>query len=166
MVITCQALECIMHTAGKVLLIIGGVITALGIVMIVGGACKQTGLILRRECLGRKRVVHLQSLMMIFTAFTSRVSECESCEMSQPPSQSQMVEDQYYSDCSWSEPNEDDDYLDDGLQSSGIIEWFVQQLMVSGTYRFTSSHKIYIVGDSLRKLVMLPVASWLQQVVS
>ena len=27
-----------MHTAGKVLLIIGGVITALGIVMIVGGA--------------------------------------------------------------------------------------------------------------------------------
>ena len=27
-----------MHTAGKVLLIIGGVITALGIVLIVGGA--------------------------------------------------------------------------------------------------------------------------------
>ena len=38
-----------MHTAGKVLLIIGGIITALGIVMIVGGAAS-AGLILRRKC--------------------------------------------------------------------------------------------------------------------
>ena len=62
-----------MHTAGKVLLIIGGVITALGIVMIVGGDAS-AGLTPTEENVWEgKSGSFTVLLMMIFTVFTSWV---------------------------------------------------------------------------------------------
>ena len=128
-----------MHTAGKVLLIIGGVITALGIVMIVGGAAAAS-FDPTKENVASGTSGSFSAADSGF-GYSVWVSESVACE---DVSVEVMYdgEDRYSDDCYWSEPNEDDGV--DGYYSIGSVGFWDDD---GGTYTFTSSHTIYITDS-------------------
>ena len=145
MVITCQALERIMHTAGKVLLIIGGIITALGIVMIVGGAAS-AGLNPDSENAweGTSGQFTIPDDDIYGIYIKGSASDCEAIGTTTMVSIELNGNDVFDKNCEY---NEEDDYLDDDFQRVGSITWFIDGADAGDTVTISSDMKIYIVGD-------------------
>ena len=128
-----------MHTAGKVLLIIGGVITALGIVMIVGGAAAASfDPTEENVASGKSGSFSAADSGLGFSVWVSESVACEDVSVSVMYGE----DEKYSSDCYWSEPNEDDGV--EGYYSIGSVGFFNDD---GGTYEFTSSHTIYITDS-------------------
>ena len=136
-----------MHTAGKVLLIIGGVITAIGIVLIVGGAAAASfDPTEENVASGTSGSFSAADSGLGFSVWVSESVACEDVSVSV-----MYGDDEKYSgDCYWSEPNEDDGV--DGYYSIGSVGFFNDD---GGTYTFSSSHTIYITdsGEELGEAV-------------
>ena len=144
-----------MHTAGKVLLIIGGIITAIGVVMIVGGAAS-AGLNPESENVweGTSGDFTIPE-DDIYGIYTSASVNCDQIETNGTISISiTMKEDindptneggEYFNkDCEY---NSEDDYLDDDYQRVGSISWLWPSAEAGDTVTINSDVKIYIVGD-------------------
>ena len=139
-----------MHTAGKVLLIIGGVITVLGIVMIVGGAVAADFDPTEENVdSGTSGSFSAGDSGLGFGVWVSESVPCDEFEM-------QILDDDgddvYYGGCAWGQPNEDDgvdDYYSVG--SVGLLDDYGG----SYTWSVSSGHTVYIVdsGDELGEAV-------------
>ena len=149
MVINLQAPPCNMHTAGKVLLIIGGVITALGIVMIVAGASAASFDPTKENVAsGTSGSFSASDSGLGFSVWVSESVACEAVDI-------QVMyqgNDEYYDTCWSSDPSEDDGV--DGYYSVGGVGLFDDD---GGTYTFTvnSGHTVYITdsGEELGEAV-------------
>ena len=133
-----------MHTAGKVLLIIGGIITALGIVMIVGGAAS-AGLNPESENVweGTSGQFTIPDDDIYGVYIKGSASDCDAIGSSTSISITNSAdEEKFEKSCEF---NEEDDYLDDGFQRVGSIEWW--NTNAGEQVSIQSSVKIYIVGD-------------------
>jgi len=133
-----------MHTAGKVLLIIGGIITALGIVMTVGGAASAE---LNPESenvwegTSGDFTIPDDDIYGVYIKGSS--SECEQIGSSTSISITNTAGDEIFEkSCEF---NEDDDYLNDDFQRVGSIEYWSTN--AGDKVTITSNVKIYIVGD-------------------
>ena len=132
-----------MHTAGKVLLIIGGIITALGIVMIVAGAAS-AGLDPESENVweGTSGDFTIPDDDVYGVYIKGSASDCDQIGSATSISMKINGEEKFEKSCEF---NEEDDYLDDGFQRVGGIEWWTttagEEVVID------SSVKIYIVGD-------------------
>ena len=145
MVIICHVQHGIMHTAGKVLLIIGGVITVLGIVMIVGGAAS-AGLDPESENVWEGKT---GSFTIpdddIYGVYTSASVNCDQIGSSGTTISITLNGDEKFEKAC--EFNEEDDYLDDDFQRVGDIAWFIGGVEAGETVTIDSDVTIYIVGD-------------------
>ena len=138
-----------MHTAGKVLLILGGIITVIGIVMVVGGAVAADFDPTEENVdSGTSGSFPASDSGLGFSVWVSESVACEDLEISV----TYNGDEKYSDDCYWSEPNEDDGV--DGYYSVGNIGFFDDD---GGTYNWqvTSGHTVYIVdsGDELGEAV-------------
>ena len=138
-----------MHTAGKVLLILGGIITVIGIVMVVGGAVAADFDPTEENVdSGTSGSFSASDSGLGFSVWVSESVACEDLEISV----TYNGDEKYSDDCYWSEPNEDDGV--DGYYSVGNIGFFDDD---GGTYNWqvTSGHTVYIVdsGDELGEAV-------------
>lgn len=138
-----------MHTAGKVLLILGGVITIIGIVLIVGGAVAADFDPTEENVdSGTSGSFSASDSGLGFSVWVSESVACEDLEMSV----TYNGEEKYSDDCYWSEPNEDDGV--DGYYSVGSVGFFDDD---GGIYNWevTSGHTVYIVdsGDEIGEAV-------------
>ena len=146
-----------MHTAGKVLLIIGGIITAIGVVMIVGGAAS-AGLNPESENVWEGTsgdfTIPEDDIYGIYTSASVNCDQIVDGEGTGTISISiTMKEDingedeggEYFNhDCEY---NSEDDYLDDDYQRVGSISWLWPSADAGDTVTINSDVKIYIVGD-------------------
>jgi len=138
-----------MHTAGKVLLILGGVITIIGIVLIVGGAVAADFDPTEENVdSGTSGSFSASDSGLGFSVWVSESVACEDLEISV----TYNGEEKYSDDCYWSEPNEDDGV--DGYYSVGSVGFFDDD---GGIYNWevTSGHTVYIVdsGDEIGEAV-------------
>jgi len=141
-----------MHTAGKVLLIIGGIITAIGIVMIVGGAAS-AGLNPDSENVweGTDGSFTIPD-DDIYGIYASASVDCDqigdaisiSIIMEDSIDDEGEGDDHFTHDCEY---NSEDDYLDDDYQRVGSISWLWPSADAGDTVTIDSDVKIYIVGD-------------------
>ena len=141
-----------MHTAGKVLLIIGGIITAIGIVMIVGGAAS-AGLNPDSENVweGTDGSFTIPD-DDIYGIYASASVDCDqigdaisiSIIMEDSIDDEGEGDDHFTHDCEY---NSEDDYLDDDYQRVGSISWLWPSADAGDTVTINSDVKIYIVGD-------------------
>ena len=138
-----------MHTAGKVLLILGGIITVIGIVLIVGGAAA-ADFDPSEEYVdkGTSGSFSATDSGLGFTIWVSESVECEDIDMTV----TYNGEDKFIDMCSYSEPNEDDGV--DDYYSFGSVGFFDDD---GGTYdwQVTTGQTVYIVdsGDELGEAV-------------
>ena len=134
-----------MHTAGKVLLIIGGIITALGIVMIVGGAAS-AGLDPESENVweGTSGQFTIPDDDIYGVYIKGSASDCDAIGSSTSISITLNGEEKFEKSCEF---NEEDDYLDNDFQRVGDIAWFINGVEAGETVDISSNVKIYIVGD-------------------
>ena len=130
-----------MHTAGKVLLIIGGLLTVIGIGITVMGAAA-AGLDPSSE-----NVAEGTSFDFtipdddIYGVYTKASVDCETLTVTI----SMGGEDGYFDkSCEY---NEEDDYLDDDYQRVGSISWFYPDTQAGDVVTIESGSKVYIVGD-------------------
>ena len=139
-----------MHTAGKVLLILGGIITVIGIVMIVGGAVAADFDPTEENVdSGTSGSFSASDSGLGFSVWVSENVPCDEFEM-------QVLDDDgddmYYGGCYYGEPNEDDGV--DDYYSIGGVGLLDDE---GGTYTWSvaSGHKVYIVdsGDELGEAV-------------
>ena len=109
-----------MHTAGKVLLIIGGVITVLGIVLIVGGAAT-ANLDPSNEnyYAGNGGDTWIIPGDDFYAVYTSSSVNCESFEMT-ITSPDDPDYNLFSSSCDY---NNEDDLIDDDFIKVGDIDW-------------------------------------------
>ena len=130
-----------MHTAGKVLLIIGGVITALGIVLIVGGAAT-ANLDPSNEnyYAGNGGDTWTVPGDDFYAVYTSSSVNCESFTMSITDSAENEL---FTSSCDY---NNEDDLIDDDYIKVGDIEWWSTNAGDTLNFGQTSS-TIYVVGE-------------------
>lgn len=130
-----------MHTAGKVLLIIGGVITALGIVMIIGGATS-ANLDPSDENYysGSGGDTWIVPGDDFYGVYTSSSVDCESFTMT---IKNAGGDDLFTSSCDY---NNADDLVDDDYIKVGDIDWLSTNEGDVLTLSTTSS-QIYIVGE-------------------
>ncbi len=138
-----------MHTAGKVLLIIGGVITVLGIVMIVGGAAAASFDPTEENVdSGTSGQFSASDSGLGFSVWVSESVACEDVQVT--VTYQDDDENQYYDTCWSSDPSEDDSV--DDYYSVGGIGLFDDN---GGTYTWQSSHTIYITdsGEELGEAV-------------
>ena len=134
-----------MHTAGKVLLIIGGIITALGIVMIVGGAAS-AGLNPESENVweGTSGQFTIPDDDIYGVYIKGSASDCDAIGSSTSISITLNGDEKFEKSCEF---NEEDDYLDNDFQRVGDIAWFIGGVEAGETVEISSNVKIYIVGD-------------------
>ena len=133
-----------MHTAGKVLLIIGGLLTAIGIGITVIGAAS-AGLDPSSENIGEGTSFTLTIPDDdIYGVYTKASVNCDAIGDTITIS---IVDsdgnEQFSKDCQY---NEDDDYLDDDYQRVGDINWFLG-VDAGDVVTIDSDVKVYIVGD-------------------
>tara|TARA_B110000008_G_scaffold11672_1_gene11169 strand:- start:1498 stop:2181 length:684 start_codon:yes stop_codon:yes gene_type:complete len=133
-----------MHTAGKVLLIIGGLLTAIGIGITVMGAAS-AGLDPSSENVGEGTSFTLTIPDDdIYGVYTKASVNCDAIGDTITIS---IVDsdgnEQFSKDCQY---NEDDDYLDDDYQRVGDINWFLG-VDAGDVVTIDSDVKVYIVGD-------------------
>ena len=133
-----------MHTAGKVLLIIGGVLTAIGIGITVMGAASAS------LDPSSENVAEGTSFTFtipdddIYGVYTKASVNCDAIGDTITISIVDSDGDEQFSkDCQY---NEDDDYLDDDYQRVGDINWFLG-VDAGDVVTINSDVKIYIVGD-------------------
>lgn len=132
-----------MHTAGKVLLIIGGVITALGIVLIVGGAAT-ANLDPSNEnyYAGNGGDTWTVPGDDFYAVYTSSSVNCESFEMTiTSPGDSDY--NLFSSSCDY---NNEDDLIDDDYIKVGDISYWNTNAGDTLNFGQTSS-TIYVVGE-------------------
>ena len=132
-----------MHTAGKVLLIIGGVITVLGIVLIVGGAAT-ANLDPSKENYysGNGGDTWTVPGDDFYAVYTSSSVNCESFEMTITDPE-YPEENLFTSSCDY---NNEDDLIDDDFIKVGDIDWLTT--MEGDTLNFgQTSSTIYVVGE-------------------
>ena len=132
-----------MHTAGKVLLIIGGVITVLGIVMIVGGAVAADFDPTEDNVdSGTSGSFSAGDSGLGFGVWVSESVPCDEFEM-------QVLDDDgddmYYGGCDWGQPNEDDG-VDDYYSVGGV--GLLDDYGGSYTWSVSSGHTVYIVDSA------------------
>jgi len=139
-----------MHTAGKVLLIIGGIITAIGIVMIVGGAAS-AGLNPDSENVWEGTdgsfTIPDDDIYGIYASASvdcDQIGDAISISIEMDKDDDDEVEDYFNKDCEY---NSEDDYLDDDYQRVGSISWLWPSADAGDTVTIDSDVKIYIVGD-------------------
>ena len=138
-----------MHTAGKVLLIIGGLLTAIGIGITVMGAAS-AGLDPSSE-----NAAEGTSFTFtipdddIYGVYTSASVNCDqigdsiSIEITKSDGNGGTT-DVFDGDCEY---NEEDDYLDDDYQRVGSISWLWPGTEAGDVVTINSDVKVYIVGD-------------------
>ena len=139
-----------MHTAGKVLLILGGVITIIGIVMVVGGAVAADFDPTEENVdSGTSGSFSAGDSGLGFGVWVSESVPCDEFEM-------QVLDDDgddmYYGGCDWGQPNEDDG-VDDYYSVGGV--GLLDDEGGTYTWTVTSGHTVYIVdsGDELGEAV-------------
>ncbi len=132
-----------MHTAGKVLLIIGGVITALGIVLIVGGAAT-ANLDPSNEnyYAGNGGDTWTVPGDDFYAVYTSSSVNCESFEMT-ITSSADSDNNLFSSSCDY---NNEDDLIDDDYIKVGDISYWETNAGDTLNFGQTSS-TIYVVGE-------------------
>ena len=138
-----------MHTAGKVLLILGGIITAIGIVMIVGGAAAADfDPSEENVASGTGGSFAASDSGLGYSVWVSENVECEDIDISI----TYDGEEKFLNMCDYSEPNEDDGV--DDYYSFGSVGFFDDD---GGTYNYavTTGQTVYIVdsGDELGEAV-------------
>ncbi|MDA8623626.1 hypothetical protein N9L38_05075 [Candidatus Poseidoniales archaeon] len=134
-----------MHTAGKVLLIIGGLLTAIGIGITVIGAAS-AGLDPSSENVGEGTSFTLTIPDDdIYGVYTKASVNCDAIgeTISIEITKSDSSTNQFTKSCEY---NEEDDYLDDDFQRVGSIDWFMA-VEAGDTVTITSDVNVYIVGD-------------------
>ncbi|MDA8717739.1 hypothetical protein N9M09_00800 [Candidatus Poseidoniales archaeon] len=134
-----------MHTAGKVLLIIGGLLTAIGIGITVIGAAS-AGLDPSSENIGEGTSFTLTIPDDdIYGVYTKASVNCDAIgdTISIEITKSDSSTNQFTKSCEY---NEEDDYLDDDFQRVGSIDWFMA-VEAGDTVTITSDVNVYIVGD-------------------
>ena len=135
-----------MHTAGKVLLIIGGVLTAIGIGITVMGAASAS-LDPSSENVGEgTSFTFTIPDDDIYGVYTKASVNCDALgEDDIMITKSGDSDTNYFNkECDY---NEDDDYLDDGYQRVGSISWFIPSADAGDEMTIVSGDKVYIVGD-------------------
>ena len=139
-----------MHTAGKVLLILGGVITVIGIVMIVGGAVAADFDPTEENVdSGTSGSFSASDSGLGFSVWVSESVPCDEFEM-------QVLDDDgddmYYGGCYYGEPTEDDG-VDDYYSIGGV--GLLDDEGGTYTWSVSSGHSVYIVdsGDELGEAV-------------
>ena len=133
-----------MHTAGKVLLIIGGIITALGIVMVVGGAAS-AGLNPDSENVweGTSGDFTIPDDDIYGVYIKGSASDCDQIgSITSISITNSADEEKFEKSCEF---NEEDDYLNDDFQRVGSIDYWSTN--AGEEVSIQSSVKIYIVGD-------------------
>ena len=138
-----------MHTAGKVLLILGGIITVIGIVMVVGGAAAADfDPSEENVASGTSGSFAATDSGLGFSVWISESVDCEDVDISV----TYGGDEKFNNYCDWSEPNEDDGV--DGYYSFGDVGFFDDD---GGTYNYVvnSGQTVYIVdsGDELGEAV-------------
>ena len=133
-----------MHTAGKVLLIIGGLLTAIGIGITVIGAAS-AGLDPSSENVGEGKSFTLTIPDDdIYGVYTKASVNCDAIGDTITIS---IVDsdgtEQFSKGCEY---NEEDDYLDDDYQRVGDISWFLG-VDAGDVVTIDSDVQVYIVGD-------------------
>jgi hypothetical protein len=134
-----------MHTAGKVLLIIGGLLTVIGIGITVMGAAS-AGLDPSSENVGEGKSFTLTIPDDdIYGVYTSAAVSCDEIgdSISIEITKSDSTTNQFTKSCEY---NEEDDYLDDDYQRVGSIDWFMA-VEAGDTVTINSDVTVYIVGD-------------------
>mgnify|MGYP000341193000 FL=1 len=132
-----------MHTAGKVLLILGGIITVIGIVMIVGGAVAADFDPTEENVdSGTSGSFSAGDSGLGFGVWVSESVPCDEFEM-------QVLDDDgddmYYGGCDWGQPNEDDG-VDDYYSVGGV--GLLDDYGGSYTWSVSSGHTVYIVDSA------------------
>ena len=132
-----------MHTAGKVLLIIGGVITALGIaITVMGAASAELDPSKENEWEGTSGTFTIPG-DDIYGVYTKGSVDCNAIDnsiISIKNGDSEVFE----KEC---ENNTEDDYLDDDYQRVGSISWIFGSTTSGDQVTINSDVEIYIVGD-------------------
>jgi hypothetical protein len=134
-----------MHTAGKVLLIIGGLLTVIGIGITVMGAAS-AGLDPSSENVGEGKSFTLTIPDDdIYGVYTSAAVPCDEIgdSISIEITKSDSTTNQFTKSCEY---NEEGDYLDDDYQRVGSIDWFMA-VEAGDTVTINSDVTVYIVGD-------------------
>ena len=132
-----------MHTAGKVLLILGGIITVIGIVLIVGGAVA-ADFDPSEEYVdkGTSGEFPASDSGLGFSVWVSESVACDEFEM-------QVLDDDgddmYYGGCYYGEPNEDDG-VDDYYSIGGV--GLLDDEGGTYTWSVSSGHTVYIVDSA------------------
>ena len=127
------------------MLIIGGIITALGIVMIVGGAAS-AGLNPESENVweGTSGQFTIPDDDIYGVYIKGSASDCDAIGSSTSISITLNGDEKFEKSCEF---NEEDDYLDNDFQRVGDIAWFIGGVEAGETVEISSTVKIYIVGD-------------------
>lgn len=131
-----------MHTAGKVLLIIGGVITVLGIaITVMGAASAELDPSKENEWEGKSGTFLIpdDDIYGIYTKGSVDCNAIDNSIISIKKGESEVFE----KEC---ENNTEDDYLDDDYQRVGSIEWLFST-DAGDEVTIDSDVEIYIVGD-------------------
>jgi hypothetical protein len=139
-----------MHTAGKVLLILGGIITVFGIVLIVGGAAA-ADFDPSEEYVDKGTSGEFPASDSGL-GFSVWVSESVACDTVSMTVLDDSGEDMYYDTCWSSEPNEDDG-VDDYYSIGGV--GLLDDEGGTYTWEVSSGQTVYIVdsGDELGEAV-------------
>ena len=135
-----------MHTAGKVLLIIGGVLTAIGIgITVMGAASASLDPSSENAAEGTSFTFTIPD-DDIYGVYTKASVNCDALgDDDIMITKSGDPDTNYFNkDCEY---NEDDDYLDDGYQRVGSISWLYPGTDAGDVMTIDSDVKIYIVGD-------------------
>ena len=135
-----------MHTAGKVLLIIGGVLTAIGIgITVMGAASASLDPSSENAAEGTSFTFTIPD-DDIYGVYTKSSVNCDALgDDDIMITKSGDSDTNYFNkDCEY---NEDDDYLDDGYQRVGSISWLYPGTDAGDVMTIDSDVKIYIVGD-------------------
>ena len=135
-----------MHTAGKVLLIIGGVITVIGIaITIIGAASASLDPSSENAAEGTSFTFTIPD-DDIYGVYTKASVNCDALgDDDIMITKSGDSETNYFNkECEY---NEDDDYLDDGYQRVGSISWLYPGTDAGDVMTINSNDKVYIVGD-------------------
>ena len=133
-----------MHTAGKVLLIIGGVITALGIaITVMGAASAELDPSKENEWEGTSGTFTIPG-DDIYGVYTKGSVDCNAIEDSITLEITKDGDDVFDKEC---ENNTEDDYLDDDYQRVGSISWIFGSTTSGDEVTINSDVEIYIVGD-------------------
>ena len=135
-----------MHTAGKVLLIIGGVLTAIGIgITVMGAASASLDPSSENAAEGTSFTFTIPD-DDIYGVYTKASVNCDALgDDDIMITKSGDSDTNYFNkDCEY---NEDDDYLDDGYQRVGSISWLWPGTEAGDVVTINSDVKVYIVGD-------------------